>query len=556
MTYEMAGGGRGGLAITLPDGSVLSLADRVARHYTTSMATFRTAAANLRKLMEDYVANVRKPSSEAARSYVWSAGQPEARALADLLALHGIRVRQLNQGAELKVRPLRRDGQETARRFAAGDYVVSTAQPLGNLVEALLELESPMTESFLKRQRQRFEQSLDTEFYDITAWSLPLAFNLDTWVTEGAPSGLRPVATDRGGIRGEGSLGYLVPPQGVASYRLAAELQSRKMRYRVAMAPFTAAGTEYPSGTLFIPRQGNGEGLRETLAGLLAEANLNAQGIVSSYEVGGLSLGSSDMVAVRPVRVGLVGGDGVDALSFGFLWHLLDVQVGVPHDRLDIANLDDANLSDFNVLVLPSGGYKRIDKDTQAALDAWVRTGGVLIGIGDAVSWLRDVKLTSIKSWEAPSDEEGEAAAAVGAAVGPGDPESPSVMETDIARRTISTPGAIVGTQIRKQHPLALGIPSPPPVLVDGSVVLLPTGNPLEDVLLATDQTPVIAGFTWPEAEERLAGSLLVGMESHGNGGVVVFAQEPTFRLFWRGTMPLFLNAVLFGPSTGVGGNS
>ncbi|HEX2643060.1 MAG TPA: hypothetical protein VHU81_08705, partial [Thermoanaerobaculia bacterium] len=542
--------------ITLPDGSVLSLADRVARHYTTSMATFRTAAANLRKLMEDYVANVRKPSSEAARSYVWSAGQPEARALADLLALHGIRVRQLNQGAELKVRPLRRDGQETARRFAAGDYVVSTAQPLGNLVEALLELESPMTESFLKRQRQRFEQSLDTEFYDITAWSLPLAFNLDTWVTEGAPSGLRPVATDRGGIRGEGSLGYLVPPQGVASYRLAAELQSRKMRYRVAMAPFTAAGTEYPSGTLFIPRQGNGEGLRETLAGLLAEANLNAQGIVSSYEVGGLSLGSSDMVAVRPVRVGLVGGDGVDALSFGFLWHLLDVQVGVPHDRLDIANLDDANLSDFNVLVLPSGGYKRIDKDTQAALDAWVRTGGVLIGIGDAVSWLRDVKLTSIKSWEAPSDEEGEAAAAVGAAVGPGDPESPSVMETDIARRTISTPGAIVGTQIRKQHPLALGIPSPPPVLVDGSVVLLPTGNPLEDVLLATDQTPVIAGFTWPEAEERLAGSLLVGMESHGNGGVVVFAQEPTFRLFWRGTMPLFLNAVLFGPSTGVGGNS
>jgi hypothetical protein len=273
--------------------------------------------------------------------------------------------------------------------------------------------------------------------------------------------------------------------------------------------------------------------------------------VISSYEVEGLSLGSSDMVAVRPVRVGLVGGDGVDALSFGFLWHLLDMQIGVPHDRLDVAHLDDANLADFNVLVLPSGGYKRIAKDTQTALDSWVKNGGVLVGIGDAVEWLRDVKLTSIKAWEAPAAEQEEPAEA-----SPDDPEAPSAIETDIARRTISTPGAIVGTQIRKQHPLTLGIPSPPPVLVDGTVVLLPTGNPLEDVLLASDPAPVIAGFTWPEAEERLAGSLLVGMESHGNGGVVVFAQEPTFRLFWRGTMPLFLNAVLYGPSTGVGGNS
>lgn len=550
MTYEMAGGGRGGLAITLPDGSVLSLADRVARHFTTSMATFHTAAANHRKLLEDYVANIRKPAAEAVRSYVWTAGQPESRTLADLLAFHGIRVRQLGRETELRVKPLRREGQETARRFPAGSYVVSTAQPLGNLVEALLELESPMTEGFLKRQRQRFEQSLDTEFYDITAWSLPLAFNLDTWVAAGEPAGLRPVAADRGGIRGEGSLGYLIPPQGVASYRLAAELQTRQIRHRVAMAPFTAAGTEYPSGTIFVPRQGNAEGLRETLAALLAEGDLSAQGVISSYEVEGLSLGSSDMVAVRPVRVGLVGGDGVDALSFGFLWHLLDMQIGVPHDRLDIAHLDDANLADFNVLVLPSGGYKRIAKDTQTALDSWVKNGGVLVGIGDAVEWLRDVKLTSIKAWEAPAAEQEEPAEA-----SPDDPEAPSAIETDIARRTISTPGAIVATQIRKQHPLTLGIPSPPPVLVDGSLVLLSTGNPLEDVLLAADQNPVIAGFTWPEAEERLAGSLLVGMESHGNGGVVVFAQEPTFRLFWRGTMPLFLNAVLYGPSTGVGGN-
>lgn len=561
MTYEMAGGGRGGLTLQLPDGSYLTLADRVARHLTTSLTTFRTAARNSRKLLEDYAANVRKAASEPVRSYVWSAGQPEARALADLLALHGIRVRQLGSAAELRVRPLRRRAEEAPRRFEAGAYVVSTAQPLGNLVEALLELEAPMAESFLERQRQRFEQNQETEFYDITAWSLPLAFNLETWVAAGEPGGLRPVpgAAAVKGIRGEGNLGYLVPPQGLATYRLAAELQRHGIRHRVALARFSSAGTEFPPGTLFVPRQGNAENLREALAGLLEKDGLSAQALSSSYGVQGLSLGSQEMAPVRASRAGLVGGDGVDAPSFGFLWSLLDQQIGLPHDRLDLGNLDGISLNDFQVLIFPSGRYgSRVDKSTRDALDAWVRAGGVLVGIGDAVGWLQEAKLTSIRSWEAPSEEDAEAAGAAGE-----DPESAAAeaealggLEIDLARRSISTPGAIVGTQARREHPLTLGIASPPPVLVEGSLVLLPTGNPSQDVLLATEESPVISGFTWPEAEERLSGSLLVGMESRGNGGVVVFAQEPTFRLFWRGTMPIFLNAVVFGPSTGVGGNS
>ena len=83
--------------------------------------------------------------------------------------------------------------------------------------------------------------------------------------------------------------------------------------------------------------------------------------------------------------------------------------------------------------------------------------------------------------------------------------------------------------------------------------MLKPLGDPRQDVLVAVDEKPVVAGFAWPEAKERLAGALLVGMEPRGKGSVVLFAQDPAFRLFWRATAPLFLNAVLWGPSTGVG---
>jgi hypothetical protein len=55
----------------------------------------------------------------------------------------------------------------------------------------------------------------------------------------------------------------------------------------------------------------------------------------------------------------------------------------------------------------------------------------------------------------------------------------------------------------------------------------------------------VLAGFAWPEARERLDGALLVASEKVGEGRLVLFAQEPAFRAFWRGTVPLLANAVL-----------
>jgi len=54
----------------------------------------------------------------------------------------------------------------------------------------------------------------------------------------------------------------------------------------------------------------------------LADARLPSKGGAASFDIKGLSLGSNGMPAVRPVRIGLLSGDGVDATSFGFLWSL------------------------------------------------------------------------------------------------------------------------------------------------------------------------------------------------------------------------------------------
>ena len=248
------------------------------------------------------------------------------------------------------------------------------------------------------------------------------------------------------------------------------------------------------------------------------------------------------MPSVRQPRIGLISGEGVDPTSFGFLWFLLDREVGLAYDRIDLDRLRPAALSDFDVLILPSGAYEEhVSEKTRAALDAWIRAGGELIAIGgDTARWLHDHEMTSWKPWKAPEADE----------------ESEGSQEKALAERDIATPGAILATRLSPQHPLAIGLPSSPPVLVEGSAVLLPSGDPRRDVLVAAAQDPVIAGFAWPEARQRLAGSLLVGAEARGSGSVVLFVQEPDFRLFWRGTMPLLLNAVMYGPALGLVGRN
>jgi hypothetical protein len=540
MTYEMAGGGAAGLAIRLPDGRTLTLADRVARHLTASLATAAAAAAHRRELLASFAEARLAGSRGEPVSYLWEASQPEALELASLLALHGIQVHRLSRSADLAVTPagLAQTAVPARRAFAEGDFAVSTRQPLASLARALLSQRAAMPESFLERQRQRVEQGLDPEFYDITGWALPLAYNLRLWQMEGEPGALQIFLAGSavgGGMTGSGDLGYLLAPRGLVTYRAAARMERQGIRFRLALVPLEVAGVPYPPGTLFIPRRDNREDLDDVLAALAEETGCELRRVATSYRGEGVSLGSDQVVPVRPLRVGLLLGEGIRPTAAGSLWHLLDQEVELPLDLLALDPADRLDLSGLDVLVLPDGnGYRQAFAEEQVeALGRWLEAGGTLVAVGDAVEWLGEAKLTSFETWKPEQSPQ----------------STPGRGAQDLDRLPLYTPGAVVATEMAPGHPLTLGLPSPPPVLVRGTLILRATKKPQQDILTVAGQTPVLSGFAWPEAEDRLTGSLLVGLETRGAGRVVAFAQEPAFRLFWRGTMPLFLNAVMYGPS-------
>ena len=100
----------------------------------------------------------------------------------DLLRRQGVRVSTLSASANIRATRLDRDVAET-RSFPPGTAVVTTKQPVGGLVQTLLERNAVFTKGFLEEQRMKTEADEPDEFYDLTSWSLPLAMNVETYVT-------------------------------------------------------------------------------------------------------------------------------------------------------------------------------------------------------------------------------------------------------------------------------------------------------------------------------------------------------------------------------------
>ena len=58
----------------------------------------------------------------------------------------------------------------------------------------------------------------------------------------------------------------------------------------------------------------------------------------------------------------------------------------------------------------------------------------------------------------------------------------------------------------------------------------------------------LVSGVAWEPELELIAGTPFLMVQSHGQGNVVAFTEDPNFRAYFDGLNLLFLNGVLLGP--------
>jgi hypothetical protein len=557
MTFETDGGGSKGLAYRLPDNRVTTLFDGALHHFTGAMATLATTAEHRESRLFDLyrfrAAAMAEVQSEKVKQFVLLPGKDPARAadLVDLLLQHQIEVYRANApftAAQAHALVSDEAGRTT---FPAGAFVVPAAQPQKRLLRTLLDRETPFEEEFLRQVRaakeynDRVGQAAPREpygFYDIHAWALPLAYGVEAFWTEDAqPASALTRLTERPRAAwtepARARFAYLFRWNSRGATRLVAALWKQGHQVAVATRPFTAAGRAFDAGVVVVRRLTNDGALHERLVALARDNEVEVVAVDSALVQSGRDLGDRSVVDLKPARIAVVTEEPTATTAYGAIWYLLEQHYGIPFTALRGEDLGGADLSKYNVLVLPDGGlasYTRVfSTEVTDRLKAWVKEGGTLVAIKGAAAWAAGERIALTTARDRYAE--------------PPQGDKPSERR-EAPRRIEAIPGVFVQATVDANHFLGLGVEAPVVGLYRSDVVFAPTQRGASAVTLSGAK-PVVAGFAFEDGIEALKNAPYVWDEPTGRGRVSLFADDVTFRTFLHGAHRLFLNAILLGPS-------
>ena len=568
MTFETDGGPE--LKKRKADGSVVTFEMAIAHHYVASLATLEYAAAHGPERLSDFYdfhgSGMAQARKRPFRRVVFSsADSTRALWLARRLASEEIEVTRLTQPWSTQRANSYLGGSAQKATFPPGAYVVDLAQPQARLATTMLEPRAAFDSGFVRKQVEAFERNQRRgpdepqegyEFYDITAWSLPLTLGLNAWWTDDTArvTGVRASAADSlplPAAPGRAASVYLFGNQDESGVRLAMRLLGEGFRVAAATRPIVAHGRQYPAGTFVARIQRNPATLHERISALSREVRAPVTAIQSAFpDSGQFGVGSNAVVPLHNPRVILAAGDGVSTTSFGALWFYFERELGLPVVPVELASFGAVDLGPYNVLVIPDGSadqlWHELGEDGAAKLKQWVSEGASVIAMGGSVGLLarKEIELTTSAPFE---------------------PDTTAAKDTTVTRRLeagppLASPSASAGTEpayipgsifratLDRTHWLTFGYDGNSlPVMLETSVLRKPSKKGANPVAF-TGSDLLLSGWSWPKNTERLLeNTVWASVESSGAGSVVVFAEAPVVRGFWRGPARLLTNAILFG---------
>lgn len=524
MTYEQGGGGRAGVAIAREnEGDTLTLRSRIDHHFATSMSTLETISSRAEKTVNEFVNFHQKAMTNPNgifKSYLVKAKGDEGRvrALVELLKKQGIQYGQLGKELSTKGTNLSTLVDESVK-FESNDLLISAYQPKSSLLKILFEA------------RPELEDSIT---YDITSWGLSYAYGLQAY---GLKDKLNPVAYAEKGVSNaiptQAPYAYIARWNSFDDLRFLAELHKKKIRLRSSRVPFEIDGVKYEEGTLVITRKGN-EVLGNNFDKIVTDAATTHKVTLTPAQTGfvttGSDFGSYDVSPMLAPKVVVMGGEGVSPLAFGEVWHFFEQQLNYPISVVEGDDIGRLPWEEIDVLILPTGSYGKIlTENALTQLKAWVRGGGKIIAMEQAVNVFADKTDFALKHKK--SDDKKEK-------------ESPLKVYGNRERESASddTPGSIYKVKLDKTHPLAFGYKDDYYGLIRGSYNLDYLTDGWNVGYLEADGYK--AGFVGQKVKERLKNTLIFGVQGLGQGEIIYMADNPLFRGFWYSGKLLFGNAV------------
>ncbi len=587
-TTESGGGGWKGIQLRLPSGYITTLRDGILQNVIADFSVLRLTAKNRQKKLRDYLAYKRSAIEEGKRhpvqAYVFPPSEDPQRleTVLNLMIRNGIEVRRTLEPFEIDQATPYFRGSSGSKSFATGSYLIPMGQTQSRLLRVLMEPDNKMTQEHINSINKAHELSKTpgyinpniwktTElFYDVTAWSIPFTYDLECYRIPRMPkvkteSVNEEIRLPGQFINSEAKFAYCFDYSSNRAIAAIGRLQRLRIKFRVASSPIRIGKHQFGRGSIVIFGHENKDmPLLEHMRNLVKDTGITLLGIDHNLVDEGPHFGSDQYLEVVRGKVGLVMGGPVRSSSYGSLWFLFEKVYDLPFTALDFNRLSTTNLNKYNVLVFPDISYSGINKATEEAivkkLQTWILEGGSLIGIKGAAAWFtkKNLGLTSIRLL-GPHLEKSSYMTEGGHPPQPiptsdenfkeeYEPKSASMEQLGYKKESM-VPGAIFRAKLYPHHYLSYGYEEEVAVLIWSSLAFSADQGVAVPARIAEENLAHIAGFSFPESVKRLAQTPYLMDEKRGSGHVILYADDPNFRLYWGGLTRLFFNSILFSNS-------
>ncbi|HUH33329.1 MAG TPA: M14 family metallopeptidase, partial [Daejeonella sp.] len=414
---------------------VLTFPFTIRNQVVTSFSTLKAAQEMRVELLnnqrEFYNNALSQAKSDPVKGYVFGNSYNKGTSwhLLDILRRHQIQVYSLANNTS-----------QAGKNFKKGEsFVVPLNQPQYTTIKAIFS------------KQTKFRDSL---FYDISAWTFPLAFNLPyaevSSLNNLAGSKIEQLTLPQGKMYGTKSeYAYLFEWNEFYAPKMLNSLLKAGVRAKVSQRNFTmnvsTGSRNFDYGTILVQATNQSMGAEELYQLLSRLAADNAVDVysVTTGMTDGINLGSSNFKNIEQPKIALLTGAGVNNNDAGEVWHLLDQRFNMPPTLLELTSLNRINLDRYNVIVMADGNFSAISEAGKEELKRWLKNGGVLIAQGNANRWTTASGINSIKYKDRANRD------------------TTAFRDYNTQQEVAGAqyiPGAIFQTRLDKTHPIGYGI--------------------------------------------------------------------------------------------------
>ena len=427
--------------------------------------------------------------------------------LADLLNSHKIKFNRISEDVVLNGKKYTKDNS----------FIIPMNQPKRTLINAMFYTQT------------EFKDSL---FYDVSAWTFPLAFNVNYSYTDNLSKssvsklfGEEVTETKKpvGNVDSKSEYAYLFEPHEYYAQAAVYHLIKEGIRVKTATRKFSINGKEFDFGTYLIPVQNqsmSSEDIYNKLLELSNTYNINFKSQTTGI-TSGIDLGSDYFIIVNEPKIGLIVGDGVRSYDAGEIWHLLDTRYNIPITKLDVDDLRYIDLSKYSHIILPDYNGSKLRSEQ---IKNYINEGGNLIAYRNSVRWVSN-NLNELEFLTNDLKASGV-----------------SFSDREKFYGAQQTGGAIFESNIDRSHPINYGIESNTLPLFRNSNVYMSKSEQSFNNPVTYSSNPLMSGYISEENISLLKNSVPFKVIRSGKGKILLMTDNTNFRAFWFGTNRILLN--------------